>query len=221
MAIPRSILDHLSLGVNDVECSKRFYDAILEPLGYKGFPQPDGDVGYGCPDQDPTLGFSFYIGFENASDKVFVSPSAGFHVAFKAPSREAVEDFHRRALERGGTSLGEPGLRPRYHSNYYAAFVKDPDGHHLEAVFHDPVDCIPNRPEDAHTICELAGLYASHLAGCLLASNPAASLAEWLELAARDAEDDAASLEQVNGTDGGRLADAKVLHDLASRLRNR
>jgi hypothetical protein len=63
----------------------------------------------------------------------------GFHLAFAASSRQAVDDFHRAALAAGGFDNGKPGVRPGYGPNYYAAFVVDPDGYRLEAVFHDPV----------------------------------------------------------------------------------
>ena len=67
-----------------------------------------------------------------------VRPSAGFHIAFRAPSRAAVVAFYEAALHAGGRDYGAPGLRPRYHSHYFGAFVLDPDGHHIEAVCHQP-----------------------------------------------------------------------------------
>jgi catechol 2,3-dioxygenase-like lactoylglutathione lyase family enzyme len=60
------------------------------------------------------------------------------HIALRAESRAAVEAFHREALAAGGRDNGGPGLRPQYHPGYYGAFVLDPDGHNIEAVFHDP-----------------------------------------------------------------------------------
>jgi catechol 2,3-dioxygenase-like lactoylglutathione lyase family enzyme len=62
------------------------------------------------------------------------APSPGFHVAFEAPSRQAVDEFYRAALEHGGSGNGAPGLRLQYGPNYYAAFVRDPDGYRIEAV---------------------------------------------------------------------------------------
>ena len=58
------------------------------------------------------------------------------HLAFPAPDHAAVEAFHRAALAAGGRDNGEPGLRPRYHATYYAAYALDPDGHNVEAVDH-------------------------------------------------------------------------------------
>ena len=60
------------------------------------------------------------------------------HVALGASSRDQVAAFHRAGLQAGGTDNGVPGFRPQYHPSYYAAFVLDPDGHNIEAVFHDP-----------------------------------------------------------------------------------
>ena len=62
------------------------------------------------------------------------------HVAFAAPTREAVDKFYKAALKAGGKDNGAPGVRKEYHPNYYAAFVLDPDGHNLEAVIHTPVE---------------------------------------------------------------------------------
>jgi catechol 2,3-dioxygenase-like lactoylglutathione lyase family enzyme len=67
-----------------------------------------------------------------------VSPLSGMHLCFRAPSRASIREFHRAALTAGGRDDGGPGVRPRYHSDYYAAFVLDPDGHRIEAVCHAP-----------------------------------------------------------------------------------
>jgi catechol 2,3-dioxygenase-like lactoylglutathione lyase family enzyme len=64
-------------------------------------------------------------------------PGPGFHLAFAAPSREAVDRFHAAALSTGGVDEGGPGIRENYDPGYYAAFVRDPDGHRLEAVLHE------------------------------------------------------------------------------------
>ena len=66
------------------------------------------------------------------------TPIAGTHLCFRAPNRAAVDAFHAAALATGGRDDGSPGLRPRYHANYYGAFVLDPDGHRIEAVCHAP-----------------------------------------------------------------------------------
>ena len=137
---PWASLDHVSLGVNDLARAKAFYDAALAPLGLVSHVQIPGEVAYGPAhgDANPNEGFAFYIGFEDPAGKSPVTPSAGFHVALRASTREAVRRFYQAALAAGGGDNGPPGLRPHYHANYYGAFVLDPDGHHVEAVCHAP-----------------------------------------------------------------------------------
>ncbi len=125
------MIDHLGLQVSDLNKSKVFYQQALAPLGYAllielskeqtggfsgaGFgiaPKPDFWIGEGTPNQPP------------------------IHVAFRAEDRAIVDAFHQAALAAGGRDNGAPGLRPHYHPNYYGAFVLDPDGHNIEAVFH-------------------------------------------------------------------------------------
>lgn len=125
---PFASLDHLSLGVSDLPRAKAFYDAALAPLGLIAHEQIPGEIAYGPPDESPVPGFAFYIGFEDPSAKRAVEPSAGFHLAFRAPTRQAVRDFHAAGLAHGGRDLGAPGLRARYHADSYGAFLADPDG---------------------------------------------------------------------------------------------
>jgi catechol 2,3-dioxygenase-like lactoylglutathione lyase family enzyme len=66
------------------------------------------------------------------------TPIAGAHLCFRAPDREAVRAFHSAAMGAGGSDDGAPGLRPQYHADYYGAFVRDPDGHRIEAACHAP-----------------------------------------------------------------------------------
>ena len=126
------MLHHLSLGVSDVALAAAFYDRALAPLGYARVwsdirPGEQGQaVGYGQPGGDDKLALK--------QAGATVAPCPGFHVAFAAPSRAAVDAFHAAALDAGGTDNGMPGLREAYGQDYYAAFVVDPDGHHLEAV---------------------------------------------------------------------------------------
>ncbi len=121
------MLDHVTFGVTELERSTRFYDRAFAPLGVRRlFDDPDpaaNAAGYG--DQRPW----FWIAEHD--------PTHGkLHIAIRAASREAVDAFHREALAAGGKDNGAPGLRPRYHPGYYGAFVLDPDGHNIEAVFH-------------------------------------------------------------------------------------
>jgi len=127
------MLDHVSLGVTDLERSRRFYDAVLRPLGLVrivDFQSRGSDYGALAG----SLGVEFTITREPSGS----SPSRGMHVCFRAPDRAAVEAFHRAALTNGGGNDGEPGLRAQYHPDYFAAFALDPDGHRVEAVCHAP-----------------------------------------------------------------------------------
>lgn len=130
------MIDHLSLPVSDVARSQAFYDQIFATLGYRStmtLNEPDySAVGYGAPEQEPV----FWIGAANEADIAAPVPQIGQHVAFSAPDRDAVDRFHQAGLAASGKDNGSPGLRLEYHPNYYAAFLIDPDGHHLEAVCH-------------------------------------------------------------------------------------
>jgi catechol 2,3-dioxygenase-like lactoylglutathione lyase family enzyme len=126
------MLDHISLGVTDLELSRRFYDAALRPLGIVRILDFSGrGSDYGS--MAAPLGVEFTITAEQE-----VPPAPGTHVCFRAPDREAVRTFHAAALRAGGHDDGGPGLRELYHPDYYAAFVLDPDGHRIEAVCHLP-----------------------------------------------------------------------------------
>jgi catechol 2,3-dioxygenase-like lactoylglutathione lyase family enzyme len=125
-----SIFDHMSLRVSNYERSKQFYIAALRPLGITLMMEFPGDGGNsaGFGRGMPTL-------WIDDSEK---SPQRG-HVAFAAASRAMVDAFYKAALAAGATDNGAPGLRPHYHAHYYAAFIRDPDGHNIEAVTHtDP-----------------------------------------------------------------------------------
>ena len=124
-----SIFDHLGFAVGDFDKSAAFYDAALTPLGIKRaaeFEYPGGKIiGYGAERAE------FWVNSGEAmKDHV--------HIAFAARSRAAVDAFHKAALAAGGRDNGGPGIREQYSPNYYAAFVLDPDGHNIEAVYHGP-----------------------------------------------------------------------------------
>jgi len=121
------VIHHIDLPVRDLTRSQAFYDSALAPLGLKlvihnRHPQGHEVLGYGAL-PDPV----FWIRSGKA-------PIEKLHVAFVASTREAVDAFHKAALNAGGVCNGPPGLRPRYAENYYAAFVLDPDGNNIEAV---------------------------------------------------------------------------------------
>lgn len=125
------MIDHVDFAVRDVASSRAFYVAALAPLGLVpvvDFDRPDGRRG---------------TGFGHGPDGVFFigggPPVDGrLHVAFRAESSAAVDAFHGAALAAGGADHGAPGLRPNNGDAYYAAFVKDPDGHVIEAVWRGP-----------------------------------------------------------------------------------
>lgn len=119
------MLDHVSIGVRDVAVSRAFYDAVLQPLGYRRLSTGEQSLGYG--DRAVTL----WIGHSPAP--VPADPRSGLHFCFTAPDRASVQAFHRAALAAGGTDNGAPGLRADYGEHYYAAFVIDPDGYRIEA----------------------------------------------------------------------------------------
>ncbi|MBL0406187.1 VOC family protein [Microvirga aerilata] len=120
------MLSHLSFGVRDLVRAMTFYDAALGALGLKRVWQSDRSAGYGPPGRN-----DIFAVFQKPDAS---PPGPGFHLAFFAPSRSAVDAFYEAALATGGSDEGRPGLRPQYHANYYAAFVKDPDGYKIEAV---------------------------------------------------------------------------------------
>jgi catechol 2,3-dioxygenase-like lactoylglutathione lyase family enzyme len=126
------MLHHLSMGAHDIERAARFYDAALAPLGFVRVwtdlrPGEQGQaIGYGAP------GAGDELAIKQVSEPLPNLP--GFHVAFCAPNRDAVRNFHSAAIAAGGTDNGLPGLRPEYGDNYFAAFVVDPEGHRIEAV---------------------------------------------------------------------------------------
>jgi len=121
------VLDHMTIRVRDMEASRAFYAAALAPLGFGIVADYGGDQGiaFGPKGQDD-------FAIAPASDR----PSGPLHLAFFAPDRPAVGDFHVFGMTAGGRDNGPPGLRPQYHETYYAAYLLDPDGNNVEAVHH-------------------------------------------------------------------------------------
>jgi catechol 2,3-dioxygenase-like lactoylglutathione lyase family enzyme len=127
------MIDHTGVVVSDYAKSKAFYEKALAPIGYVLMMEIPAAVtghadvaGFGEP---PKPDFWISSGMANKPP---------IHIAFRVPTREQVDAFYRAALAAGGTDNGAPGLRPHYHPNYYGAFVRDPDGHNIEAVCHEP-----------------------------------------------------------------------------------
>ena len=122
------MLDHVTIGVSNIERSKTFYNKALRPLDIEPlYAEGDTFAGYGTDRKA-----FFWIGLRQ-------SILSGVHIAFAAKDRAVVDVFHAAALAAGGRENGAPGLRPRYHANYYGAFILDPDGHNVEAVCHAAV----------------------------------------------------------------------------------
>jgi catechol 2,3-dioxygenase-like lactoylglutathione lyase family enzyme len=125
------MLDHTGITVTDLGRSKAFYTDALAPLSMTLVMEvtaeqsgSEAHAGFGAQGRP-----FFWVG----SGKRASGPT---HFAFSAPSRAAVDAFHRCALAAGGRDNGAPGLRPHYHPSYYGAFVLDPDGNNIEAVCH-------------------------------------------------------------------------------------
>lgn len=127
------MFDHLSIGVSDLERAAAFYDASLAALGYVRLGQNARSVTYGPPGFQGEAPFAI---LQSVSD--INPPAPGFHLAFVARSRDAVDHFHAAAISAGAVDEGPPGIRANYDPGYYAAFVRDLDGYRLEAVFHEP-----------------------------------------------------------------------------------
>jgi catechol 2,3-dioxygenase-like lactoylglutathione lyase family enzyme len=122
------MFNHVSIGVKDTNRSKSFYDAALKPLGFKCAYEAEGSLGYGTKE-----GIGLWVG---ATKKpVPADMASGLHFCFDAPSRKAVDAFYEAAMKAGGKDNGKPGLRADYSPTYYAAFVVDPDGYRIEAVY--------------------------------------------------------------------------------------
>jgi catechol 2,3-dioxygenase-like lactoylglutathione lyase family enzyme len=120
------MIDHVHLVVGDLEASRKFYRAVLSALG----------VGLGGEGKTHFWADELFV--STADSRHAQGQRTGrAHLAFQAPNREAVDEFHRVGLVSGGRSNGEPGLRS-YHPGYYAAFLLDPDGNNIEAVHHGP-----------------------------------------------------------------------------------
>ncbi len=119
------MFDHITIHVSDFQKSKAFYEKSLAPLGYKVIAGEEG----------------IYSGFGDKRPQFWISQSdelhphvTGVHIAFSCANRELVDAIYHAAIDAGGKDNGKPGLRPKYHENYYGAFFIDPDGNNIEAV---------------------------------------------------------------------------------------
>lgn len=126
------MIDHLGFPVSDYDRSKAFYAKALAPLGYTLIMEV-GEAGSG----HRAAGFG-----RGGKPDIWIGEEGGLggelHVAVTADDRATVDAFYHAAIAAGGRDNGPPGPRQHYHPNYYAAFVRDPDGHNVEAVCHHP-----------------------------------------------------------------------------------
>jgi len=120
------MIHHVSVGTNDVERARAFYDPLMALLGYRSVANHPTSLDYGVTE----VAFSV----ETPVDGRPATAGNGVHICFQARDRATVDAFYRRALELGGGGAGEPGVRPQYDDHYYGAFVYDPDGNKIEAV---------------------------------------------------------------------------------------
>jgi catechol 2,3-dioxygenase-like lactoylglutathione lyase family enzyme len=118
-----SSIDHVTIRVTDFDASRRFYDTVLAVLVPANASAAAGFVEWG----------DFSIAERKPGEPV----TSGLHVAFAASSRPQVDEFHAAAIAAGYRDNGAPGERSEYHEGYYGAYVLDPDGNNVEAVFHD------------------------------------------------------------------------------------
>lgn len=126
------MFDHVSVIVSDYAKSKAFYLQALAPTGHSRLVElPAARDGH-----SPTAGFCHADGSDLwiRQGEAITTP---MHIAFRVPSRAAVDAFYQAAIAAGGRDNGAPGSRPHYHPNYYGAYVLDPDGHNIEAVCHE------------------------------------------------------------------------------------
>jgi len=121
-----SIMHHVSIGTNDFDRAVGFYDKVLATIGARRVFEFPGAVAYGK--EYPELWV------QTPLDGAAASCGNGSHFGFIAPSKEAVHAFFDAALEAGGIADGEPGPRPDYGPDYYGCFVRDVDGHKIEAA---------------------------------------------------------------------------------------
>jgi catechol 2,3-dioxygenase-like lactoylglutathione lyase family enzyme len=120
------MIDHISVGVSDLERSARFYEVALAPLGLSRLVTRPARVGFGKSYPE------FWINLRAGMSPV--PPESGSHFCLRAKSAAEVDAFHAAALDAGGSDDGAPGLRPHDRVRYYAAFIRDPDGNRIEAV---------------------------------------------------------------------------------------
>jgi catechol 2,3-dioxygenase-like lactoylglutathione lyase family enzyme len=120
------MIDHISVGVADLDRAARFYEVVLASLGLSRLVTRPKTIGFGRSYPE------FWINLRPGMAKV--APESGVHICLRAKAAAEVDAFHAAALIAGGASDGAPGIRPHDRVKYYAAFIIDPDGNRIEAV---------------------------------------------------------------------------------------
>jgi catechol 2,3-dioxygenase-like lactoylglutathione lyase family enzyme len=120
------MIHHVSLGTNDIQRARAFYGPLMDLVGFRLLKWSATALHYGSSD--------IVFSLETPIDGQPATVGNGVHLAFQVPDRETVRLFHERALATGGRDEGPPDIRKNYNANYYAAFVRDPDGNKIEAV---------------------------------------------------------------------------------------
>ncbi|WP_169569297.1 VOC family protein [Sneathiella limimaris] len=120
------MIDHVSIAVKDLILATKFYEAVLGAIGYKKIVDRQSMVGFGKKYPE------FWL--NSRPDMNGVASDTGVHICLRAKNAEAVTEFHRIALQNGGTDEGAPGPRQAAMTTYFGAFIKDKDGNKIEAV---------------------------------------------------------------------------------------
>ena len=120
------MIDHVSVGVADLERAIKFYDAAFAPLGLTKLIVRPANIGFGKTYPE------FWINLRAGMKPM--PPESGTHICLRAKTTGEIDAFYDAAMKAGGTDDGAPGVRPHFHLSYYAAFVADPDGNRIEVV---------------------------------------------------------------------------------------
>lgn len=126
------MLDHVSITVRDLDAARPFYEAVMAVLGVPKVHDRVDAIGFGARNRPGDDGHT-YLSVYRSPDAM---PDPRRHWCFRASSVTMVHAFFEAGCRAGGRSAGDPGLRPNYHPHYFAAFLEDPEGNRIEAVFH-------------------------------------------------------------------------------------
>jgi len=132
------MIDHVSIGVRDLASATEFYTAVLGRIDFKLLIEKPGTVGFGKTYPE------FWL--NHRPELVRPGRDTGTHICLRARSSEVIDEIYAQALEYGAESSGKPGYRPEYNDSYYACFIRDADGNHIEVVtFVQPTE-VDSRP---------------------------------------------------------------------------